>query len=143
MELDRTMELEVTITGSDNVELIRKRFAVTEKQQDRVRMCWLNRYGTVDYYTFSPVQRRTVSAVKNRITTGRGTRTAHVESEYTATVQSPFLPASHVGELSGIVTSPRVWLVNGLEATEVDIISGSVDIDSEGPQKLEITYRVA
>ncbi|MCC8019031.1 MAG: hypothetical protein LIO85_04575 [Rikenellaceae bacterium] len=140
-KIDETMEFAVKVQYSYAEVVMEKTVRVRDRQEGQVRLCWLNRYGALDYYTFSAVRTEELTVEKNRVLTGGGYRVARLETGRTMTVQTPYRTPDYIARIATVLSSPRVWRIENDRATEVDILSDRIELDHDGPQRLVLTFR--
>lgn len=114
------------------------------------RLCWVNRYGVLEFWNFDHLREQTYTAKVDKIYTADGYKNIGAETETQTIVESRELPKDVLEALSYILCSPAVWLVKdvrymGLEEshfTPIDIISDSCRVYSDAElSTLEIAYR--
>lgn len=103
------------------------------------RLAWVNRYGAVDYYTFPAAAGQKVSGSKERITTADGVRVVASSAVESLTLVSEYEAAETLGWLGEVLSSPRVWMVEGGGITAVDVADASVGFDHALPGSLAVT----
>lgn len=116
-----------------------------------VRLCWINKYGCLDYWNFESVEKVSSKTTKTRVYTSDGQTVTDVDVEYETTVRTKPRDARTMEALSQIVSSTGVWAV-GYESGEggesgesyeaIDVTSTSVTTySSSSPSALELKYR--
>lgn len=124
--------------GSGASEVCLRRDYEADRTEAGCRLAWLNGYGAVDYYTFPTAAAVTFSAAKERIRLSEGCRTVATSTETSREFVSAAETARTLEWLTGIISSPRVWIVDGSEARIVDVADGSANIESLVPGTLRI-----
>lgn len=94
----------------------------TLRPRDSVRVAWLSASGAVEYYTFMR-QKHTITVDKNRFYGSQGYQTVSADKESLLDIVSDYEPRHAIESLEEIVSSPRVWIVNGGLFTEADVLS--------------------
>lgn len=113
------------------------------------RLCWVNRYGVLEFWNFDHLREQSYTAATDKIYTAEGYKTISVEAEERVTVETKELPQDVMKALSYILISPAVWLVddkgNGLTAdnfTPIDILTEECRVYSDSElSTMQITYR--
>lgn len=113
------------------------------------RLCWVNRYGVLEFWNFDHLREESYAVATDKIYTAEGYKTISVEAEERVTVETKELPKDVMKALSYILTSPAVWLVddkgNGLTAdnfTPIDILTEECRVYSDSElSTMQITYR--
>ncbi len=139
--IDETMEMAVKVTYSYSEVVLEKTVKVRDRHTGQVRLCWLNRYGALDYYTFSAVRTEGLTVDKSRVLSGESYRVADFETGRTMTVQTPYRTPAYIARIATVIASPRVWRIEDNRATEVDILTDRVELGHDGPQRLVLTFR--
>lgn len=93
------------------------------RSPESVRLAWLASTGAIEFYTFPTRRKRVLKADKERIYTSGGYVTAGCCSEASMLLVSDFEPRTTISRLEEILTSGRVWRVEGSLFTEVDVVS--------------------
>lgn len=113
------------------------------------RLCWVNRYGVLEFWNFDYLREESYAVASDKIYTKDGYKTISVEAEERVKVETKELPKDVMKALSYILTSPAVWLVddkgNGLTAdnfTPIDILTEECQVYSDSElSTMQITYR--
>lgn len=113
------------------------------------RLCWVNRYGVLEFWNFDHLREQSYTAATDKIYTAEGYKTLSVEAEERVTVETKELPQDVMKALSYILISPAVWLVddkgNGLTAdnfTPIDILTEECRVYSDSElSTMQISYR--
>lgn len=113
------------------------------------RLCWVNRYGVLEFWNFDHLREQSYTAATDKIYTAEGYKTISVEAEERVTVETKELPQDVMKALSYILISPAVWLVddkgNGLTAdnfTPIDILTEECRVYSDSElSTMQINYR--
>jgi hypothetical protein len=132
-------EVEIAVRDSQGV-VARQRYRIAAPKKSTVRMCWQNRYGQVDYYSFDLLEKST-TVDKNKVRVESGYETLGVSEEMSYTLVSQCETEKMIEWLSGILSSPRVWMIENDEAKPVDITTGSTVLKGKGPQALTLSVR--
>lgn len=113
------------------------------------RLCWVNRYGVLEFWNFDHLREQSYTVAADKIYTAEGYKTISVEAEERVTVETKELPQDVMKALSYILISPAVWLVddkgNGLTAdnfTPIDILTEECRVYSDSElSTMQISYR--
>lgn len=101
-------------------------FKFEDKKSDTVTLKWVNKYGAVDSYSFDNLHQKTFCVDNRKI---YHNDEAHViaGSAYTEfQISSRCEPPTVIEWLSEIIRSPRVWMDNGAEFEQVDVITNKI-----------------
>lgn len=107
------------------------------------QLAWVNRYGAVDYYTFPDIASRTLSGGRGRILSSAGWNTVATETTEWTLLTSQYEQSETLEWLAEIFSSPRVWMIEGNVATEVDVADGEVSFDPTLPRNMTVKVRPA
>lgn len=116
---------ELEITRSDNV-LACLEYEVVEADEKRVRLCWWNDYGAIDYYSFSEAGDCEISASREVVSTENGYRNECSAVEYTRELYSKPLTKAEAWSVAKVIYAPSVWLCSGTQVDYVTINSNSI-----------------
>ncbi|MCD7969434.1 MAG: hypothetical protein LUF87_03690 [Alistipes sp.] len=139
--MDESFYMEARCGTSVGDIRFRKKITVRDMARTGIRLCWVNKYGTIDYFTFSPVVGAAASLTKTRADGSGGHTVPAVERLDTVRVESPPMSAENLVRLSGILGSRKVWHVVEGVRTEVDILTEKAAIDFTRPGTMEIEFR--
>jgi hypothetical protein len=134
-----TVILRLVMSG-DEVSL-RRHYIVDRTPHRGKRLAWVNRYGAVDYYTFPDTASRTLSGGRGRILSAAGWNAATTETEKWITLTSDYEQDPTLEWLAEILSSPRVWMIEGSVATKVDVADGAVSLDPTRPGNITVKVR--
>jgi hypothetical protein len=134
-----TVTLKISVGGS-NTDLSRH-YTVDKTPHGGVRLAWVNRYGAIDYYTFPFIESRTLSGTKGRILSTEGWQTVTSEAQEWTTLTSEYEQADTLEWLAELLSSPKVWRVEGNVATQMDVANGEVSWNFTAPGNITIKVR--
>lgn len=135
-----SFDVSITIGG---VRVATIHYRLRSVAKGAVRLAWLNREGYISYHTFpAPLSERVVCA-RSECETPYGTLILGGASWREKTLGSGFLSAEQAEQLVGLVTSPRVWLLEGEVAKPQTIISHTMQLCGEGGRTLRLEVRDA
>lgn len=92
-----------------------------------VRLAWLSGEGSIERYTFPIVVKKELKSVKESIDTNQGRRVVRAVSESLLSICSRYEPSSIIQALTGIVSSPKVWIEEGNEYRAVEVKNSVVE----------------
>lgn len=119
-----------------------RRYAIRPRMNDAVRLCWVNAYGALDYYTFARTGMESLAFDRRKIYASGGYQSYDVHADRLTVVESGYESAGTVMWLAGIVGSPRVWICEGAGVfTEVDVVTDSVDAPVDRPSAVKLVLR--
>lgn len=98
---------------------------VEQEQCSGVRLCWVNRYGVIDYWNFITKNLEKRAITKSRIYTSQGHTVTDLTAEDTTTVTTQQIDEQTYRALMDILTSQRVWRVDGDSFTPIDVLTTS------------------
>lgn len=126
---------------ADNRGIINRRYEACERAKDAVRLCWLNPYGAVDYYTFRAVGSK-MQVAKSKVYAQSGYTTSAGSTEAHTTLISEYEPTETIKWLADIVSSPAVWIAEKSGGfTPVDVVTEVAEIRSDKPLSLTLEIR--
>lgn len=113
---------------------------------DTVRLQFLNRLGTFDYFNFDMVSRKTVNVTRNTFRKvlaynyqlgDRGESVLDIDGQYSYSVQSDWVNQAESNWLEELVTSPEVYVINSDgTASPIIIDDNSIEIKKTINDKL-------
>ena len=114
--------------GADNVWT--HSWQLVNKLRQGVRVCWMNRFGAVDGFTFDRIGTESVSVEKQRIYSGIGYEVTEslAETEIVLTAESG--TTAYMKWMGGLIASPRVWIQGDDGYVPVDVLSDTWDVRS-------------
>lgn len=77
-----------------------------------VRLAWRTPHGSLEHYTFPTINQHASVVERESIRTEQGVVTTTVERVAEMTISSRYEPLAMVASLSGILSSPQVWVVD-------------------------------
>ncbi|MDR0907569.1 MAG: hypothetical protein LBM63_03030 [Rikenellaceae bacterium] len=138
----RAFTVVLRVTQSDgNYVYLRRNYTVERVPHTGQRLAWINRYGAVDYYTFPTTETRTLSGGRGRILSSEGWSAVTTEAERWTTLVSDYEQAETLEWLAEVLSSPRVWAIEGSVATEIDVADGAVSFDPSKPGNMTLRVR--
>ncbi len=119
-----------------------RRYEIGPRVNDVVRLCWVNAYGALDYYTFARTGAESLSFERQKIYAAAGYKSFDVHADRIMVVESGYESAETVMWLAGIVGSPRVWVCGEAgEFTEVDVMTDGVAAAVSQPSSVRLVLR--
>lgn len=118
-------------------------------RRDPVRVGWVNQLGGADYYTFTGAKTAEVVTDKTQyqrdispIAAGSRSLSVGAVSAYDEyEIISDFEPGENLQWLSGLLTSPEVWVVESSVAVPVIITTKTHPVKSDNLFQMKIKYR--
>lgn len=95
-----------------------------------VRLCWINRYGVLDYWNFPVLKSKDSAATKTKIYTESGYTTTAVTMEDTTTINTQNLDEDTLSALIDLIASEKAWISNPDGYEEIDIMTNSSNVYS-------------
>lgn len=130
----------LTVSASiDSVEFINQEYTITPRRRSSVRVCWLNRFGIIDYYTFISCANKSVSVENQRVYTQDGYKNNGSTSQFSSVLISEYEPQKTLQWLSELIASPRVWTIEDGRYNPVTIRSQSLVLHSTDLSRIEIS----
>jgi hypothetical protein len=130
----------IVMLSSGDIQ-IKRRYVVDATPHRGRRLAWVNRYGAIDYYTFPDTDSRTLSGGRGRILSSAGWSTVATKAEDWTSLTSDYEEGATLEWLAEILSSPRVWIVEGNKSIEVDVADGSVLFDPTLPGNMTLKVR--
>ncbi len=118
-----------------------REYTVVPRGPRAIRLCWLNPYGALDFYTFERTDGSHVAASKSRAYTIGGHEVYESTAEVLTGMQSDHEDADTLNWLAQIINSPRVWVCESDGFRRVDVVTDRVAIPVTVPARLEFTIR--
>jgi hypothetical protein len=106
-----------------------------------IRVCWINAYGNIDYYTFATCLSESISGNKQRIYSAYGYETFGTVAEKLYVLQSEPENRATMRWLSGMLFSPRVWIVGRDSFIPADVLTDKATIHSAELPSLTVSLR--
>ncbi|MCL2560879.1 MAG: hypothetical protein FWE10_00965 [Rikenellaceae bacterium] len=139
--LDAYSHIEVCLERNSTLVPVR-RYALAARSNRAVRVCWVNEYGALDYYTFAAALDESTFARRQRIYAADGYRICGSRAEKFIAVESAYESAETLAWLAGVVCSPRVWICEpGGGFTQVDVLTDNVAAGYGTPSSIRLTMR--
>ena len=107
------------------------------------RLCWLNKFGALDYFSFSNPLDSAISVTKDRFLNHDGFSIASISASTLYRVSSGFLPAKLFAAVAYIISSPKVWMVQNSMFIPVDITSDNLHFSPLSANSVDFTFRPA
>lgn len=108
-----------------------------------IRLCWFNKFGAIDYFSFSQPYDSTFSVLKDRFLNHDGFAVASISASTQHRVSSGFLPHNTLSAVAHILCSPRVWLANNNSFTPVDILSDNLHFAPLSTNSVDFSFRLS
>ena len=132
--------LEVWMEARSKLTLVR-RYAIRPVSDKSVRLCWVNPYGAIDYYTFTRQDGERIVTNRRQIYNTEGYRTYDAATQRFKTLRSEYVNAETVSWLASIMAAPRVWIAEGAVFTPVDVAGGEVVVSEGAPSYFTLAIR--
>ncbi len=120
------IELEIVVDGRPLTSL---HYLLGVELHDGLRLGWLNRYGAIDYFTFRSLQRHLVSD-KERVLTPSGALVVSSQATVEHSISSGYLSCRDAEVVAGVLSSPRLWLIDGSEAIPHEVTNQRIEMSS-------------
>lgn len=133
----------VARVAADGAEPVSRTYRMAAERTRGVRLCWVNEYGGVDYYTFALERERRYACDRSRIRTAGGWRTVGMEAQRSRVLLSEYVPRQCAEWLAGILASPRVWTADAAGVREADVVSDSVEVSGVEMCAVAVEIRAA
>lgn len=137
---NKIWEMEVNVLANTST-IISRRYNIKRNTSIATRLCWLNPYGAIDYYTFPITLSRQVKASKSKIYSQFGYATYGNTAETVTALKTAYESPSTLEWLAEIITSPRVWIIDNKTLTPVDVVSDSTDVILDDLNAMTISIR--
>lgn len=124
--LEEYSEFEVVIKNDDEI-LAEIEYSIVEADSRRVRLCWWNDYGAIDYYSFYSGEASKLSTQKQLIKTDSGYRAECSQIEHSKQLFSKNLISVDAQGLSKIIYAPAVWVCDDSQASQVAVSTTSIE----------------
>lgn len=112
---------------SEDEELASLEYELVEDDSRRVRLCWWNDHGAVDYYSFYDNGDSKVSAQKQLVKTEVGYRSECSQVEYSRQLYSKAVSKAQAQSLSKMIYAPRVWVCDASQVSQVLISTTTIE----------------
>lgn len=135
-------DIDVAVLGDDNIEIEsqRIRYVFRPMGLNGVRLCWINKYGALDFWNFDHLREENIAVQTEKIYTKDGYVPIAMQKEKQITIETKELPKAALEALSYILCSPAVWMADNNEP--IDIVTDSCRVYSDSElSTLQITYR--
>lgn len=117
-------------------------YTVIAPPRDAVRIAWRSEAGSIEQYTFPTELTAEIAASKQRAYGSEGTIVTAAQSEQRRLLRSAYETQEMLTTLSGILTSPQVWITEGDRYTPVDVLTEHAVVRRHGAMSsLEIEVR--
>lgn len=127
--------------GGEHVASIH--YLLRQPSAHNVRLAWLNPYGAIDHYTFHSLG-QLLRTNKERIVGADGVRVVRSEGRWEEVLSSGYLPGAVARVLASLLTSPKVWRIDGDEVVALDVTDESMTIsDGESLTAIRVVVRDA
>lgn len=101
-------------------------YRIVSPQSGGVRLCWLNPYGAIDYYTFAQEVESSVSVKRTKVYGRSGYMIVDSQMQSSNRLVSHYEPQATMKWLSQLLGSPKVWVCEAHGYRRVDIVTSSV-----------------
>lgn len=143
-EFDKfTVSIRIRNNADGTETYVRRNYKVDRNSFGGRRLAWINRYGTVDYYTFPEVRETKFGGSRTRIETPEGYRTIATDTGRTETLDSGPCDDRTAEWLSEIFSSPTVWKIVDGVCEQVEASGGTVECAPENPAKVTVKIESA
>ncbi len=123
---DQLQEVEV-IAQTEIQTICKQTYQIDRSSQNGTMLCWINRYGMIDYYLFPFTTNRRFSAERQRIYSKEGYRTVSVLGENLLRLESDFETDACMEWLSEIIIAPRIWIVRSGKLEPMDLVDETME----------------
>jgi hypothetical protein len=137
-----TVRLRLDETGFQN-KIVERTYTIERNASAGHRLAWVNRYGAVDYYTFPVCEEFRSEGSRTRIETPAGYRTVATTARQSLKLLSDPCDTPTAEWLSGLFSSPAVWMVRGSEFEKVEVATGKVVATPLQPTVIEVSVSPA
>lgn len=134
--------LEVTV-DNDGTPLFSRRYRLGTTNGKRIRLCWWNRYGQIDYYTLYEPEEVRLEIEKQRIYTPEGYKTVSSAAQTLIRAATEYEPRATRRWLGETAASPRAWIASGREFVPADIVTERIVTDARRMTRTELEIRVS
>lgn len=100
------------IMNADGSEVTRLYYDIVNPDKRAVRLCWLNRSGGIDFYTFGCAVAQHSKTDRSVLKTNNGFLPVGLEEEKLVEVVSGYIPESFTEGVMEVLSSPLVWQVS-------------------------------
>ena len=118
-------ELKVTIRV-DGEEQAQFTYAIKPNLKGARRLAWLNEHLSTELYTFPLRKGVLIKAVRRHMESVWGREAAALESENELKLISAYEPKAQIEALGRILSSPKLWLVEGGKPQSVNLLTDRV-----------------
>lgn len=133
---------EVTLAvRMSGVEVARIHYTIVPAQRGDVRLAWLNEWGSISYHTFHNSDVEQMVTSRNECRTAQGIQLLSLEGWRTLALSSGYLPEGEMEIVGGVVTAPKVWMVE--ESGFVPCVLASSQAIRGTEFSVELTLRTA
>ncbi|MFI3331302.1 MAG: hypothetical protein R3Y38_05810 [Rikenellaceae bacterium] len=142
LDADLFSALKLEIFANDEV-ILEINYSLESEAEDEFRLCWLNKYGALDYYTFSGNVLGYCQVSKQRVYSSSGYKVTGSSLSRMMNLYTDFLPNKTLEWLSELLASAKVWIVEGDDFQLIDVLSDSLVYKDEDLLRLELSVRNA
>lgn len=135
------IELEAYLGAEDKA--LYRTYQVVPPNPYGVRICWLNRRGGIDYYTFATETGRNLTVGKDKIYSQNGYRVVGIQSQSVRRLVSQYEPQRVMEWIGEIACSPKVWIYEDGKHWQADVITSEVQTRSNHLMQLTLEVRYA
>lgn len=117
------------------------RYRMMPHNCNKTRLCWWNRYGAIDYYTFETAGPTEESITREQIDYNGRSRQTLGTSHKTGSVTTTSTTKEQAEWLAGCATSPQVWIADGANFIPIEITDDRLMIHDKNATALTLHYR--
>lgn len=115
---------------------------IVKRRKNSTRICWKNRLGGVDYYTFPYMKRRLTKIDKDRVKTANGGRIVSATVEKIIEIQSDFELQKTIEQIAEIAEATKVWLCEDDKYIPIVVMDSELTIEAETATYLELKVSI-
>lgn len=121
--------------------LVRYELNSTPQSNSNIRLCWINRLGAIDFFSFPQPSSTSLSVSKQRCLRNDGISISNISASTLYQTSTEFLPQRLLNPVAAILSAPRVWMVNQNSLIPIDILSDSLRFSRNALNSVEISFR--
>ena len=111
---------------------------IANRRKNSTRLCWKNRLGAIDYYTFPYMKRRLTKIDKDKVQTANGGRITKATVEKIIEIQSDFETKLAINQIAEVANATNVWIAEGNIYTPVVVLDSEITIEEDKCTFLEL-----
>ena len=132
-------DLKCTIRNrSTNSVIAKYSIPIVNRRKNSTRLCWKNRLGAIEYYTFPYMKRRLTKIDKDRVQTENGGRITKATVEKIIEIQSDFEIKEAIEQIAEIAQATNVWICEQNKYTPVVVLDSEITIEEERCTYIEL-----